>query len=290
MNYTLKNDFIHIIIDTVGAELCSIKTANGREYLWQGDPAVWGRRAPVLFPIVGKLKNNTYFYNETEYNLPQHGFARDLDFKLEEQAADKLVFSLTENENTLKVYPFQFKLLISYQLIGSSVSVGYEVQNTSNLGTLLFSIGGHPAFNILEEEGVNLYDYHLEFEKEEYLHNHPLKGGLIKKQPSASPLMVGTKLPLNKQLYANDALVFSGLKSKWVALVCEKLNYRVQMSISEFPWFGTWGKDDVPFVCLEPWCGHADFEDHDLNFQIKDEIVQLAPKNNFKRSYQITLQ
>lgn len=290
MNYTLKNDFLHIIIDTVGAELCSVKTANGREYLWQGDPAVWGRRAPVLFPIVGKLKNNTYFYNETEYNLPQHGFARDLDFKLEEQAADKLVFSLTENENTLKVFPFPFKLCISYQIIESAVVVGYEVQNTSNLGTLLFSIGGHPAFNILEEEGVNLYDYHLEFEQEEYLHNHPLQGGLIKKQPSGSPLMVGTKLPLTKQLYANDALVFSGLKSKWVALVCEKLNYRVQLTIDEFPWFGTWGKDDVPFVCLEPWCGHADFEDHDLNFQMKDEIVHLAPKNNFKRSYQITLQ
>jgi len=287
MIYNLTNEFITIAIDSVGAELYSVKTSYGREYLWQGDPAVWGRRAPVLFPIVGKLKNNTYFYNDKEYNLPQHGFARDLEFHIHEQFENKLVFKLTENENTLKVFPFQFALLISYQLEGSEITVSYEVHNNSGLSNLLFSIGGHPAFNIIEENGVSLYDYYLDFEQPEFLHNHPLQNGLVRKETASHPILEGTKLNLNKQLFANDALVFSGIKSKWVALVCDKINYRVQMNREEFPWFGTWGKDDVPFVCLEPWCGHADYEDHDLNFQIKDEVVTLAPHESFLRSYQI---
>jgi len=286
MIYRISNSHINLEVDTQGAEMVKLSTTSGRDYLWDGNPDTWARNAPVLFPIVGKLINNSYKLGEETYYLPQHGFARDVAFKLVSQSENELEFVLHETENTLKVYPFSFQLSIKYTLIGSTVSIDYKIKNSSDK-LLPFSIGAHPAFML--DPNVPLNEYYIEFEKAESGYVHPLVGGLVKPEADKQIPLHNNKLALSASLFADDALIFSQLQSKWVALVHEASNYRVQVQIAGFPWLGIWGKDHVPFVCIEPWLGHADFTNHDLNFYKKSGIITLEPQAHFSSSFSITV-
>lgn len=174
---SLSNDVISAQINTLGAELCSLKNTENKDFIWEGDPAYWGKHSPVLFPIVGTLKNNTYTHNNKEYILTRHGFARDMEFELVDQTANTATFSIQSNSTTLASYPFQFELQIQYTLFHSTLEIAYKVINKDN-SAIPFSIGAHPAFAL----PGNFENYSLEFEKVEPLEYTLLENDLVSTQ------------------------------------------------------------------------------------------------------------
>jgi len=160
----IKNTFLTATINSFGAELCSLKNNENKEYIWEGNLDFWGKHSPILFPIVGTLKNNSYQYNETEYHLSRHGFAREMDFEIVNQRENSVTFSIQSSEETLKVYPFLFELQIIYTLDKNRLHIEYKVMNNGKI-KMPFSIGAHPAFAL----PGNFENYNIQFEKEESL-------------------------------------------------------------------------------------------------------------------------
>jgi galactose mutarotase-like enzyme len=284
----IENECLSIEVSSSGAELKSLfHKASEKEYLWQGNAAWWPRSAPVLFPVVGKLNNNTYRSNGLTYHLPQHGFARDLDFLLVEKHRNKLVFSLRSDENTLNNYPFEFELQISYELLASRVIISYEVKNTGEQD-MYFSIGAHPGFNCPLNDTELFSDHFLEFEKEETLDRYLLDEGAF--NGKTERVMSNTKiLELNEELFRKDAIVFKNMRSEFVILKSKHPGASLKFEFKGFPYFGIWTKPGAPFICLEPWCGIADNKDFNGELKDKEGIVCLEPKNNFLRHYSVEI-
>ncbi|CAD5280796.1 MULTISPECIES: aldose 1-epimerase family protein [unclassified Imperialibacter] len=276
MDYSLTSSDLIVGVKTLGAELCSIKgVSNGVEYVWQANPADWGRHAPILFPIVGKLKGDSYEYKGKTYHLPQHGFARDQPFSLIESTKSKLVFELTSNDKLKLVYPFDFSLSVTYELSGNSLRISYAVKNPGT-DPLLYSVGAHPAFRIPVHPKAKRSDYEILFEKEEAVAVHLIDGGLLsgKTEPLA---LEQNSLAISDSLFDKDALVFKGLASKKLSLAktgeAPFLNFYF-----DAPYFGIWSKSATSqFVCLEPWNGIADSVNHNQALKKKEGIRSLAP-------------
>lgn len=285
----IKNAEIQARINAKGAELSQLyHNGHQLDYLWNGDPAVWAKHAPVLFPIVGTLKNNTYFYKGQSYELPRHGFARDKQFVVEEQQTDSAIFLLQSDDTTRKVYPFDFEFRIKYSLYENSLTVAYEVLNTGD-GAMYFSVGGHPAFKLPLAEGTEYSDYYLEFDQEETAPRWPIsKEGLIETTPKS--LLEQTKrLPLSKELFLSDALVLKGMSSSIVNLRSDKTPRGLRFDYPGFPYLGIWAAKNADFVCIEPWCGIADIVGAGQNLDEKEGINELAPGEQFRRSWAVTL-
>ena len=283
--YTIENDHLRIAIDAKGAELKSVYSkSTGLEYLWGGDPAYWAKTSPVLFPIVGTLKENTFQYRGQKYILPRHGFAREKEFAVSDQKGDAITFSIESNADTLAVYPFLFTFFLVYRLTGNELTVRYRVQNSGE-GSMFFSVGGHPAFKVPLVEGTRYEDYKLVFEKEETADRWPIsKEGLIEKLPQ--PLLRQTReLPLTKELFKDDALVLKQLESQWVQLASDKTPHGLRFSFPGFPYLGLWAAPGADFLCIEPWCGIADPVDSDGQLLHKEGIVPLAPEEEFSREW-----
>jgi galactose mutarotase-like enzyme len=262
-----------------GAELISLKDEKGREYMWEGNPEFWGKHSPVLFPIVGTLKNNTYRYNGNVYPLGRHGFARDMQFYVKQKDNISVSFSLVYNDSTLKIYPFCFELVISYTLDENNLIVQYTVKNHHTEEVMLFSIGAHPAFAL----PGNFTDYSLQFEKQETLTATPLQDDLLSDTENKVALQ-GNILPLSYSLFAGDALVFKKLQSKSVAIAYKNSPF-LKVTYHDFPSLGIWTKQDAPFVCIEPWQGYADSINASGNFEDKEGIIALAAGDETSRSF-----
>lgn len=285
--FQIENDRLKITIDPKGAELKSvIRKDLNLEYMWSGDPAYWAKTSPVLFPIVGTLKENTYYYKGQAYQLSRHGFAREQVFNVTEQKENSVTFTIQNNEDTLTVYPFSFFFSIVYTLTGDELTVEYRVQNYG-VDALFFSVGGHPAFKVPLAEGTRYDDYRLVFEVEEDAGRWPIsKDGLIEKTPQ--PLLLQSRvLPLTKELFSKDALVFKGLKSQWVELSSDKTPHGLRFSIAGFPFLGLWAAPGANFVCIEPWCGIADSVDSNGLLPDKEGILQLQPGEEFRRGWNV---
>ena len=283
----LQNDLLSIEISLKGAELCSVKNRqNGLEYIWQADPGVWGKHSPVLFPIVGSLRNDTYYFHNTAYSLPRHGFARDRAFELESRSDKELVFLLSTNEETRKQFPFDFAFRIRYQLQKDSLYVTYEVSNNGQ-EPMFFSVGGHPAFALPLEQGAAYNDYQLVFEEVEHAGRWPIvEGGLIGSEPIS--LLENTNiLPLTKDLFSKDALVFKNLRSAEVTLRSDKYKHGWSFDFTDFPYLGLWAAPGGDFVCVEPWCGIADAATHDQQLESKEGINRLEPQQAFSRTWSV---
>lgn len=279
--YKLENQQLKVVIHEKGAELKSVfHQQHQLEYMWSGDPAVWGKTSPVLFPIVGTLKENTYVYNEQPYQLPRHGFARDMVFTVTRQTSHAITFSIESSNETKKVYPFDFVFSIVYELKADVLWVTYHVENRGE-DTLFFSVGGHPAFKLPLVEGTKYEDYKLLFEKEETTGRWPIStGGLI--EVESSPLLHNSKeLPLSKELFKKDAIVLKELQSTSVQLVSEKTERGILFDFECFPFLGLWDAPGADFLCIEPWCGIADSVDTNQEFTNKEGIVSLPPQEEF---------
>src|SRR5688500_263043 len=184
MNVNLENDRLIVTIGQKGAELKSVVSKHTRlEYMWSGDPAFWGKTSPILFPIVGTLKNDAYFFNGKSYHMTRHGFARDHSFEISQSEKDSMVFSLTSTDSSYEKYPFHFLLQVRYKLINDALEVSYVVQNNGK-DPMYFSIGGHPAFKVPLVPGTKYEDYYFEFSQNEDLMRWPIDAqGLIEETP-----------------------------------------------------------------------------------------------------------
>lgn len=285
--HSLHNDDLTVSISNYGAELQSIKDAQGLEYLWQADPKFWARKAPVLFPIVGALKHGRYHFEGKEYALSQHGFARDRTFELVDASDSEAVYRLTDDQQTRELYPFSFVLEIAYRLQAKALIVDYRVMNPSD-ETLWFSIGGHPAFSLNWQAGSALSDYYLEFEHAETVQAALIENGCLG-EPSVQPFVEGNRIPLSDQVFDQDALIFTEHTSRHVTLKHKTLDKSLSVRFEGFPHLGIWSKPNAPFVCIEPWQGHVDTQDHNQEFTEKAGIIALKPHQSYHASYSILI-
>lgn len=276
MSVVLENDYLKISIKEKGAELNGVESKKTNlEYMWSGDPAYWGKTSPVLFPIVGTLKDDRYFYEGKAYSLSRHGFARDLIFQIKEQKTDQVIFSLSSTNATREKFPFDFQFEISYSIKNDFTEVGYSVQNIGS-EIMYFSVGGHPAFKVPLVEGTSYEDYYLLFNEKENAGRWQIDPhGLIKDQPT--PFFKNTAiLKLNHGLFQEDALVFKNLKSRKISIKSDAHNHGLDFYFDRFPFLGIWSAKNADFVCIEPWCGIADSVSHDQQLVNKEGIIKLS--------------
>lgn len=285
MKHTLTSNEISLTINSQGAELSSVKNRNGLEFIWQAKPDVWARHAPVLFPIIGKLKNNQFIFEGKTYELPQHGFARDMELSLKEKNDTSCVFELRSDANTKKVFPFDFVFQIIYILNGNKLTIKYNVKNPGS-DALFFSIGAHPAFNVPLQANETFEDYYLEFEKNNY--NVTILNEGLRTSSKQNLEVKDKKLFLSKNLFDRDALVFENSQIDSMALCSSKSNHKIIMHSKNFPYFGIWSKKGcTQFVCLEPWFGIADHENTNQNFSQKEGIISLNANEEFVCEFEL---
>jgi galactose mutarotase-like enzyme len=292
MNFSLENDQCRVTVNSFGAELSSFirKDFSNLEYIWQADPAVWARHAPVLFPIVGRLPLDTYLHEGKEYKLPQHGFARDQQFVLLSQTSEELIFGLKADENTRPLYPFDFELIIRYQLRGNTLVVSWQVNNLNKDHELLFSIGAHPAFRCPLLPDEQFEDYYFEFDHAVSFERHLLTGGLLTGQ-TQPVLNDQTELPLTYELFADDALVLKKFDFTHLTLRSRKSERAVRLRFDGFPYLGLWTKGPgAAFVCVEPWQGVASTMGGPQELAEKEGILNLPPSKGFTTEYSITVE
>jgi galactose mutarotase-like enzyme len=283
----IENEHIIAAFSAKGAELQSIKgTDSETEYMWSGDANYWAKFSPILFPIVGAIKDESYQFDGKNYHLPRHGFARDMEFEYHHVNEQEIVFTLKHSDATLKVYPFEFILSVRYKIHGASLCCTYEVSNPANTH-LLFSIGAHPAFAAPLNKQGNYTDYYLQFNKDEAITFHHIVDNLISDRTTTIKLKEG-KLPLTHELFYDDALVIKNLKSDSISLLNTKNYNGLDFHFKDFPYFGIWAAKDADFVCLEPWCGIADGINHNQQLKDKEGIIALEPKGKWQRTWQVT--
>lgn len=268
-----------------GAELTSIKL-NGIEKLHQGSEILdetgkpyWGRHAPILFPIVGKLKDNKTQINGNICEMTQHGFARDMDF--EKLGNNK--YLLKSNPETLKKYPFKFELYVEYLIKENELTTQYTVINKDE-NEMLFGLGGHPAFICDYSSG----DYELEFgDKEKSIEFYKLQDGLIKTE-SVTSILEDNKIKLNKDIFNEDAIIMKNISSNKVILKNKKENKtELEFNFEGFPYLAIWSKKGAPFVCIEPWQNHTDSVESNGIFSEKDNILKLKKDEKFTCKYKV---
>lgn len=266
----------------MGAELCSLKNKEHKEYIWEGNPEFWGKHSPVLFPIVGTLKNNSYRYKDKEYHLSRHGFAREMEFKLMDKKENSATFSIQSSEETLKVYPFEFELQIIYTLEENSLHIDYNVINNGK-SPMPFSIGAHPAFAL----PGNFENYALHFEKDEPLQYHLLENDLISNKTKEIKVQE-TLIPLTYQLFEKDALIFKTLESHSLTIL-ENKTPLLKVNFEDFPSLGIWTKVNAPFLCIEPWFGYSDTEENSGDLLEKEGIRILQANEIFRSRFSIEI-
>ena len=285
----LENDKIKANIALFGAELTKLYSKETQlDYLWNGDPKFWKRHAPILFPIVGKLKDHTYYVANKEYNLPQHGFARDNEFAIISQSENKVLFELASSEKTLEIYPYKFKLQIAYELKANILEITYQVINVDNQH-IFFSIGAHPAFKCPLVNNTSFADYYIAFQHQEKPLQYSLnkENGLRIEKPSTVELP--TQLSLDYALFEDDALIYKNIKSNIISLQSLKHKHGINFHSSNWEYFAFWTKKDAPFICFEPWMGAADLETTNQDFTTKDGIIELPVNNEFKQHYAVEI-
>ncbi len=247
---TIQNETLVVQINPMGAELKSVKKGD-TEFIWEADPEVWEGSAPVLFPICGRLKDGKYTYEGQEYKLPIHGFAPTTEFEVESHEEDRVVFLITSNEETRKVYPFEFEFRVLFSLNEATLSVSYQIKNCSE-GPMYCSVGAHEAYAC--PEGIE--EYIVEFDKEEDMEILAYEEGRL--CPYKVPLQEkSNQLPLSDDLFSVDSLVFEGLKSDKVTLIHRNSSRKITVSFPDHPYFIIWHKPGGKYICLEPWCGMA---------------------------------
>ena len=274
MTYFIENEFLKVGVKSFGAELTSVESKkSGFQFLWQGNPDIWHGQSPVLFPIIGRLLNDTYYVNGKEYSMPKHGLFRKREAELKEKTDTKLIFIQKEDEETLEKYPYKFLVRVIFELFDSSLKVTHEVINTND-GKMYFSLGAHPAFN------CKIGDY-LEFDENETLDTVSIDNESIRLSEKTPVLNNESKIVITKDIFNNDALILSGIKSKNITLKSPDHNRTVKFNMGGCPYLGIWAKPGAPYVCIEPWWGVNDSYDKKSDFSQKDAIEALDAKEKF---------
>ena len=283
---TIKNDNLEVTISELGAQLQSVKNKE-TEFLWNGDENVWSERAPVLFPVCGGLKDDKFVYNNKEYTLAKHGFAKDMEFCVVEVKESTATFMLSSNEETKKSYPFDFNLYIKYELKASELEVTYNVENTGN-GEMLFSIGAHEGYYC--PEGIE--EYYLEFENNETLYHYPVTENGIDNNIKELFLDNSNIIELKYDYFDIDALIFKNVKSKKVSLIHKGGKRKITLDFSGFSYFLVWTapKKYAKYVCLEPWNGFPDTVGSNGILSDKEGINRIEANGSFEIVHKISFE
>ncbi len=278
--HILENEAFRIGINEMGAEMSSWKSKkDGTEYVWQGDPEIWPRHAPVLFPVVGRLKGKKYTVGGREYEIGQHGFGRDLEWTAHPVSGNCIEFTLTQSYATLKMYPWNFTCTIRYTLEGASLKKEHITRNDSDT-TMYYEVGGHDGYTICWNEGEKVTDYAVEFEGIEALHPIIVDKDIMLTREHGNIPLENSRLKLRQGIFDPDALMLDDLPVRRAHIVCEKNSKRVTMDFQDFPFFAVWSKNlpmDVPYVCLEPWSTLPDCKYLGHEIEGKTGIRVLAP-------------
>jgi galactose mutarotase-like enzyme len=272
---TIRTTGLSATINPQGAQLSVLRDAADRDLQWNGDPAVWKGRAPLLFPIVGMLVGGQYRTGGRTFALPRHGFARDRLFTVAEHGPTSATFRLTADAQTLAVYPFQFELDVNFTVSGASLAVTSWIRNRGS-SDLPASLGYHPAFAWPLPYGEPRAAHYLEFETEEPAPIRGLDGnGLLKPQPLPTPVR-NRRLDLRDELFASDALVFDQIASRTVTYGSD-VGPRIAVSFPGVPYLGVWMKPGANFICIEPWHGVTDPEGFNGEFKDKPGSLIVPP-------------
>ena len=269
----LSNDDLYVEISETGAEIRKV-TLGGKERFWNGDEKYWTGVSPVLFPICSGVPDGKFSFEGKEYSLEKHGFARKSVFTVESQSGSFATFLLKDSPETLKIYPWNFELRVTYALVGNNINVTYDVKNTSE-STMYYSIGAHEAY--LCESGIE--DYDVIFEKKETLDSYLLDGSLLsgKKIPIIKDSNI---LPLYDKYFTQDALVFKDVKSRFVTLRNRKTGEEVSVRFDGFDYFLLWHKFGAPYMCIEPWAGICNTVGDSNDITKKEGIIKLNSGEN----------
>lgn len=286
----ITNNQVYVQIDTLGGQMVSLRDLHGTEYLWQGDPQYWKGQAPILFPIVGSLREGKAVIGEKTYEMPRHGLARTRQFKRLSSRTDAAVFQLKADASTKSAYPFDFILTLSYELADRSVTQFFTIENAGE-GEMPFCLGLHPGFNIPLDQEERFTDYVLSFAVEETCDSPVLDPdtGLVLTGRRRPVLENSRQLRMDHALFREDALVLEGLRSRKAALYSTVSGRGVEMTFDGFDYFGIWQPQDAPFVCLEPWTGTATCDKEDDIFAHKRGVKRLLPGECCRLSCKITL-
>lgn len=284
---TIENEHFSSAIAPLGAELRSFKEkSTAREFMWNGDPAIWSGSAPILFPIVGALRNGRTTINGKGYEMPKHGLVRTRKAKVVEHESDRAVFAFTSDTETLRHYPFPFLFEVEFRLEANELKVLYRVKNTGP-DEMLFSIGSHPAFS-LDLQNKLISDYHIEFSDPETLELYGLENGLLAKKQD-NYLVDSTRIQLSETLFADDALVFKNIQSRTVRLKSKKELRHLEVDTHGAPHLGLWAKPGAPYVCIEPWYSFDDQPDCDGILANKPGMMSLPAGDTFKTGYTVRI-
>lgn len=275
MVHFIENEYLKIGVKEFGCELTSVYSKKGNyEYLWQGDEKIWYGQAPILFPIVGRLIDDSYALDGKEYVMPKHGFARKSQWTLLHKDSDTLSFILSENEETLKSYPYSFDLIVTFILNENNLRVSHCVVNKNDFD-MYFSLGAHPAFN------CNIGDK-LVFDENETLSTEKIDLEKSLRLPEKFPVLNNEKeIVITKDIFNEDALILSGYKSENIELQHADNKHKVTFNLGKAPYLGIWAKPGAPYVCIEPWYGVNDSFEKKNDFSEKDAINKLNPEEIF---------
>ncbi len=290
MMLMIQNDHICLTVDTKGAEMMSLRSADGTEYLWQGDAKYWADRAPNLFPFIGRLTNNSYRYRGKSFPMEIHGFASKMEFEPVEQGVDYLVLELRSTIMTLSRYPFDFVFRVIYALNGNKLEIVYQVENRGD-NPMHFGVGGHPGFRVPLMPDEEFTDYELEFT----MPCQPDRVGFTPKvflsgHDEPYPFANDRKLDLRHDLFDEDAIILKNM-GREITLRSKKSHHGVCVSYPDMPYLGIWHrpKTDAPYVCIEPWSSLPFRQDIVEEISCKSDLLRLAPKKTYETQWSITL-
>ena len=255
MTVTLKNHRLTVRIEEMGAQLCSVKDPAGREYIWQADPEIWGRHAPLLFPVIGRLKDGKYTVHGREYAISIHGFARGSLFSVAEQGETRAVFRLEHSEQTLQAWPFPFALTVTYQLEENRLHKSVRVENSGE-ETMFYELGGHDGFVAPLEPGEVMDDYAIVIPGLEQLTPYGMDEQLMVTPPTLTYPLQNGRIPLKPSAYQLDTIILGDLPQSRACLVDRQGRARVTLDFPGFPYLGLWTQgreEDTNYVCIEPW-------------------------------------
>jgi galactose mutarotase-like enzyme len=286
----IENDWLKVGIISNGAEVRKVKhKKNGLDYMWTGDTAYWGRVSPVLFPFIGRLKEDQYQLDGQTYKMSQHGFLRDVVFEVDEQTTTNVSFVFESAGRFIDVYPYEFKVIIRYILKEDSLLVQWKIVN-ENKEVMYFSIGAHPAFQIPLVENETIEDYSLYFTPaaNKNVIEYELKNSLIHEKGTANDI---STIQLTDSLFAQDALIYSNIDQ--ITLESNKSRHGIEVTLEKFPFVGIWSKyveangTMAPFVCIEPWYGIADTYNTSGNLKEKLGVNILERGETFQAEYKM---
>lgn len=287
----LKNDFLKVELHPKGAEIISITgVKDGLNYMWRRDPIQWANSAPILFPIVGAVRNDQYTIDGQTYHMTQHGFARHNEFAIDQKSDTEVVFTLVPNDDIKQQYPYHFELKVTYSLMSNHLKCNMEVKNTDNKN-IYFQIGGHPAFAcpLMDNESSN--DYYIEFSENEDAGRKVIDVAKRGMSRVIEPFFENERRFFVRQdLFSRDAIVIQNFKSESIALKSINHDKSLVFHMHGFDHVGIWAAKHVGgLIAIEPWVGHADYVDFDGDFKDKQSCVELVPNQEFQCDFVVEI-